>query len=90
MLDHALWQDYRLLRSMNLAAAERYSEMAASSAGLVSFAEGLQAKCVALMPQLAQIDVLDAQVCASRNTPRARGRAVPAGCSRQIRGYACM
>ena len=48
-------EDYRLLRDMNLAAAERYSEMAESSAGLVSFAQRLQTKCEAMMPALAQV-----------------------------------
>ena len=48
-------EDYRLLRDMNLAAAERYSEIAESSAGLVSFAQRLQTKCEAMMPALAQV-----------------------------------
>ena len=55
-------EDYRLLETMNLAAAERYSGMAESSAGLVAFAERLQSKCDAMLPQLAQIDVLEQQV----------------------------
>ena len=48
-------EDYRLLRAMNMAAAERYSDMAESSAGLVAFAERLQTKCETIMPQLAQV-----------------------------------
>ena len=55
-------EDYRLLQAMNLAATERYSGMAEESAGLVGFAQKLQSKCEAMMPQLAQIDVLEAQV----------------------------
>ena len=47
-------EDYRLLQSMNLAAAERYGNMAEYSAGLVTFAERLQSKCDDMMPQLAQ------------------------------------
>ena len=48
-------EDYRLLRAMNLAAAERYSSMAESSAGLVAFAQRLQSKCDAMAPQLTQV-----------------------------------
>ena len=48
-------EDYRLLRAMNLAAAERYSGMAESSADLVAFAERLQTKCETMLPQLAQV-----------------------------------
>ena len=49
-------EDYRLLQAMNLAAAERYSNMAEYSAGLVTFAERLQGKCEEMMPQLAQVN----------------------------------
>ena len=55
-------EDYRLLESMNLAAAAQYSGMAEYSAGLVTYAERLQHKCDDLMPQLAQIDALEAQL----------------------------
>jgi ubiquinone biosynthesis protein UbiJ len=55
-------EDYRLLQAMNLAAAERYGEMAESATGLVAFAARLQSKCETMLPQLAQIDVLEAQV----------------------------
>jgi hypothetical protein len=55
-------EDYRLLESMNLAAAARYREMAEYSSGLVAFAERLQSKTNDIQPQLAQIDVLEAQV----------------------------
>ena len=55
-------EDYRLLQAMNLAAAERYSGMAEYSTGLVATAERLQTKCEAMLPQLGQIDVLEAQV----------------------------
>ena len=55
-------EDYRLLQAMNIASAERYSSMAESSAGLVAYAERLQAKCDAMLPQLSQIGVLEAQV----------------------------
>lgn len=55
-------EDYRLLHAMNMAAAERYSDMAESSAGLVAYAERLQSKCDAMLPQLAHIDMLEAQV----------------------------
>ena len=48
-------EDYRLLRAMNLAAAERYSGMAESSADLVAFAERLQSKCETMLPQLSQV-----------------------------------
>ena len=48
-------EDYRLLQSMNLAAAERYSGMAEYSAGLVVFAERLQNKFDDMLPQLAQV-----------------------------------
>ena len=54
--------DFELLRAMNQTAAERYNGMAEDSAGLVAFAERLQAKCEALSPQLAQ-------VCGSRIAP---------------------
>ena len=50
-------EDYRLLETMNLAAAERYSGMAESSAGLVAFAERLQSKCDAMLPQLAAVRI---------------------------------
>ena len=49
-------EDYRLLESMNLAAAARYREMAEYSSGLVAFAERLQSKTNDIQPQLAQID----------------------------------
>ena len=48
-------EDYRLLRAMNLAAAERYFGMAESSADLVAFAERLQSKCETMLPQLSQV-----------------------------------
>ena len=51
-------EDYRLLKAMNLAAAERYSNMADYSSGLVALAERLQTKCEAMLPQLAQVRVL--------------------------------
>ena len=55
-------EDYRLLKAMNDAAAERYRDMSEYSAGLVTLAEKLHTKCDAMMPQLAQIDALEAQV----------------------------
>ena len=36
--------------------------MSESAAGLVTFAARLQSKCEAMVPQLAHIDVLEAQV----------------------------
>jgi hypothetical protein len=48
-------EDYRLLQSMNIAAADRYGAMADYSAGLVAFAERLQAKYEDMLPQLAQV-----------------------------------
>eukprot|EP00966_Prymnesium_polylepis_P129386 2992550-Prymnesium_polylepis.1 len=50
-------EDYRLLQSMNLAAADRYGEMADYSSGLVAFAERLQAKCDAMLPHLSRVRV---------------------------------
>mmetsp|Transcript_836 Transcript_836/g.1377 ORF Transcript_836/g.1377 Transcript_836/m.1377 type:complete len:120 (+) Transcript_836:14-373(+) len=55
-------EDYRLLRSMNMAAADKYSEMADYAAGLVAFAEQLQSKSADILPQLEQISVLSDQV----------------------------
>ena len=54
-------EDYRLLQSMNLAAAERYSGMAEYSSGLVVFAERLQTKFDAMLPQLAQVSLKPAR-----------------------------
>lgn len=55
-------EDYRLLKAMNDAAADKYSHMAEYSEGLVELAAKLQKKCELMMPQLAQIDDLEAQV----------------------------
>ena len=55
-------EDYRLLQSMNLAAAEKYGDMAEEAAGLVSFAQHLQARSASLLPQIQQIDELSQQV----------------------------
>lgn len=53
--------DYRALTELNRAAAARYGGMAEYSAGLVAFADRLQAKCAEMAPQFAQIDALEAQ-----------------------------
>ena len=55
-------EDYNLLAAMNRAAAARYSGMAEHSTSMVAFAERLQSKCKDMLPQLEQIDVLEAQV----------------------------
>ena len=57
-------EDYRLLQSMNLAAAERYGNMAEYSAGLVAFAERLQSKCEDMVPQLSQASATQNTHCA--------------------------
>lgn len=58
-------EDYRLLETMNLTAAERYSGMAEYSAGLIAFAERLQSKCEEVMPQLAQVQCNPPRPCGS-------------------------
>lgn len=55
-------EDYRLLQSMNITAADKYNEMAGYASGLVAFAEQLDGKYKELAPQLAQIDAMEAQV----------------------------
>ena len=55
-------EDYRLLQTMNITAADKYSEMAGYAAGLVAFADQLNGKYTELVPQLAQIDAMEAQV----------------------------
>ena len=51
-----------LLQAMNITAADKYSEMAGYAAGLVAFADQLNGKYEELVPQLAQIDAMEAQV----------------------------
>ena len=55
-------EDYRLLEAMNLAAAAQYSGMADYASGMMSFAEHLQCKSNEILPQMAQIDILEGQL----------------------------
>ena len=51
-------EDYRLMSAMNLAATERYAEMADYVADLAAVGDRLHDKAEAVAPQLAQVDAL--------------------------------
>ena len=85
-------ESYRLLQSMNIATADRYGAIADYSAGLVAFAQRLQAKTDSTTPQLAQVKsrqspappvLLHAhtQVAHARALVSVRARARPRACA---------
>ena len=48
-------ENYRLLESMNMAAAKQYKGMSEYTADLAGFADQLHVKCDELLPKLAQV-----------------------------------